>query len=60
MNKLPLDLEQNFKDAELYKALSMAITLYEGAQDPELKKLAADALDALVVAYTAANQPTEQ
>lgn len=60
MNKLPLDLEPNFQDAEFYKALAMAITLYEGADHPDLKQLAEQSLDALVIAWVTTTNPTEQ
>ena len=60
MNKLPLDLEPNFQDAEMLKALSLAITLYEGADHPDLKELAERSLDALVIAWATTTNPTEQ
>lgn len=59
MNKLPLDLEPNFQDADMLKALAMAITLYEGADHPDLKQLAEQSLDALVIAWVTTTNPTE-
>jgi len=59
MNKLPLDIEQNFQDAELYKAFSMAIMLLEGADSEELKALAEQTIESLVIAWEQATSPTE-
>ena len=59
MNKLPLDIEQNFQDAELYKAFSMAIMLLQGAENKELRALAEQTIESLVIAWTQATSPTE-
>ena len=59
MNRLPLDLEPNFQDAELYKAFSMAIMLLEGADSEELKELAGQTIESLVIAWAQAISPTE-
>ncbi len=59
MNRLPLELEPNFQDAELYKAFSMAIMLLEGADSEELKKLAEQTIESLVIAWAQAISPTE-
>ena len=59
MNRLPLDLEPNFQDAELYKAFSMAIMLLEGADSEELRELAEQTIESLVIAWAQAINPTE-
>ena len=59
MNRLPLELEPNFQDAELYKAFSMAIMLLEGADSEELKELAEQTIESLVIAWAQAISPTE-
>ena len=59
MSKLPLDLEPNFQDAELYKAFSMAIMLLEGADSKELRALAEQTIESLVITWTQAINPTE-
>ena len=51
MNKLPLDTEPNFKDAEFIKTLSLAINLSQTANSPEMKRAAEQAIEALVIAW---------
>jgi hypothetical protein len=59
MNKLPLDLEQNFQDAVILKALFMATSLYEGNDNPEFKKVVEQAIEDLVTTWTQVMNPTE-
>ena len=59
MNKLPLQLQPNFQDAQLYKALAIAVMLYEEAEQPELKEIAAMSLDALITTWQDTSSPTE-
>lgn len=58
MNK-PLDLQPNFQDAQLYKALAVAVMLYEEAEQPELKELAGMTLDALITTWQETSEPVD-
>ena len=58
MNK-PLDLQPNFQDAQLYKALAVAVMLHEEAEQPELKELAAMTLDALITTWIETSDPVD-
>ena len=59
MNKLPLDLEPNFQDAELLKALFMATSLHEANNDPQFKEVVEQAIEDLVITWTQTTNPTE-
>ena len=50
MNKLPLDIELNFQDAQLYQAFLMATKLLEEAESPHMKEVAEQSLEALLIA----------
>lgn len=59
MNKLPLDIEQNFQDAPMLQAFLMAVQLLERADSPHLKEIAQQSLEAILTAWHSTTNPTE-
>ena len=59
MNKLPLDIELNFQDAQLYQAFLMAIKLLNEAEGPHMKEVAEQSLEAILIAWHTATNPIE-
>ena len=59
MNKLPLDIELNFQDAQLYQAFLMATKLLEQAESPHMKEVAEQSLEAILIAWHTTTNPTE-
>ena len=59
MNKLPLDIEENFQNAQLYQAFLMATKLLNEAEGPHMKEIAEQSLEAILIAWYTATNPTE-
>jgi hypothetical protein len=59
MNKLPLDIEENFQDAQLYQAFLMATRLLEQAESSDMREIAEQSLEAILIAWHTATNPTE-
>ena len=59
MNKLPLDIELPFQDAQLYQAFLMATNLLEQAESPDMKEIAEQSLEAILIAWYTTINPTE-
>lgn len=59
MNKLPLDIEENFQDAQLYQAFLMATKLLEQAESSHMREIAEQSLEAILTAWYTTTNPTE-
>ena len=59
MNKLPLDIEENFQDAQLYQAFLMATRLLEQAESSHMREIAEQSLEAILIAWHTATNPIE-
>ena len=59
MNKLPLDIEENFQNAQLYQAFLMATKLLNEAEGPHMKEIAEQSLEAILIAWYTTINPTE-
>lgn len=59
MNKLPLDIEENFQDAQLYQAFLMATRLLEQAESSHMREIAEQSLEAILTAWHTTTNPTE-
>lgn len=59
MNKLPLDIEQNFQDASFYQALLMATRLLEQADSHHLKAIAEQTIKAILMEWHNTTKPIE-
>ena len=59
MNKLPLDLKPNFKDADILKTISDTLYMMENSSDPQIKIIAEKSLEAILIAWHSTTNPTE-
>jgi hypothetical protein len=59
MNKLPLDIEENFQNAQLYKALLIALQLLEQADNDNMQHIAGASIEAIITAWHDTTDPTE-
>jgi len=59
MNKLPLDIEPPFQDAPLYQAFLMATKPLEQAENPHMREIAEQSLEAILTAWYSTTNPTE-
>ena len=59
MNKLPLDLKPNFKDADILKTISDTLYMMENSSDPQIKIIAEKALQTILLAWYTNTNPTE-